>query len=231
MAALAANRLILGVSLFIEAAWAAEKSAEPKTTQHTETRTTVTQEEVREGGTLKSEIIGLKPQAGIITFRDDLNDRNTRFVVGMTIDANLLGSLKLKSGKPYLGPSTGAIFSHIGASQSNFFGFDAPRGLDSGSNILLLPLNLKAGWTFGENFRIAAHGGANIIYTNATQSVRIGPTGASATQEDWSSRANIGGDLEVGLGRHVGLMFRPDWTFVSDNPIFTATAAVVFPLS
>ena len=73
--------------------------------------------------------------------------------------------------------------------------------------------------------------GVNVFYENVAVTVPTA-TGTSTTRNShWSGVPNLGADLEFGAGKSVGILFRPDWTFASDDTFFTGTVGVDFPLS
>jgi hypothetical protein len=199
------------------------QSAGTASDEATVERTVVTERQPERGG-LRDEVVGIKPQFGVLTVNDE-----TRGAAGLTVDVNLLRDAQTAPGRPYFGPSVGAIYSHLGYPGSDFFGLDSPIG-DRGTHLLMLPVNLKAGYTFGNSIRLAAHGGASVMYANTGQSASLGPVTVSADSSSWNVDPNVGADVELGLGRHVALQLRPDWTF-SDNTVFTGTLGIAFPIS
>jgi hypothetical protein len=187
-------------------------------------RTVVTERDMNQGG-LRNEAVGIKPQFGVLSLNDE-----TRGVVGLSLDINVLRKTGNEHGRPYLGPSFGVLYSHLGFPGSDFFGLNGPAGQDRGTHLLILPLNLKVGYTFSDAIRLAMHGGANVLYSNTSAGTSLGPVSLSVSDSSWSTHPNLGADLELGIGRNVSLLLRPDWTF-SDNTLFTGTLGIAFPIS
>jgi hypothetical protein len=183
-------------------------------------------------GYLSNELVGIKPQVGMVGFRDPFQNENVaRAALGFTLDMNIARAATDDPAysRVFVGPSTGFIYSHLGDPTSSFFGTsaDAPVG-NAGSNMFQIPVNLKLGYTFGDRFRLAGHGGGNVIFRSLASSIDIGGTGAT---DVWTFYPNAGLDLEYGLAKNVALMLRPDWTFIPNGDgIFTATLALAFPL-
>jgi hypothetical protein len=192
-------------------------------------RTTITERRAPEGG-LREEAVGIKPQFGFLTVEDAFGETNTRGVVGMTIDANLLKRARTEGGKPFLGPSFGVLYSHLGRPGADFFGNNAPSGTGRGTHLILLPLNLKAGYTFSDAIRLAVHGGMTALYTNTSSEDGVA-VGLDPSTDSWSTRGNLGLDVELGIGRNVSLLLRPDWTFGELSTVFSGTLGLGFPIS
>lgn len=191
-------------------------------------RTVIREKEVKRGG-LDDQVVGITPQAGILSLNDNAGDGNVRAVGGITIDGNLFAGLPTRQVKPFLGPQVGVFYSHIGQPGANFFGLDSPGG-DQGADLVLFPLNLKAGITVGESIRMAVHGGVNINYQHFARRDQDGE-GTEFRNQDWDANTNLGGDLEFGLGKDVSLLLRPDWTFRPGADVFSATLGIGFPIS
>jgi hypothetical protein len=186
--------------------------------------TTATESDVSDSY-LRSEVVGIRPQAGALFFENALTgNTDSRFLGGLTLDVNVL------RGSPvYLGPSTGFLFSHVGPVDANFFGTDSPTAGDSGGNIFIVPANLKLGYNIGDRFRVAAHGGANLVYRSIANALNIGGT-LLGSESDTTFYPNAGLDLEWGLGQNIALTLRPDWTFTTGPDMATATLALAIPI-
>jgi hypothetical protein len=189
-------------------------------------QTVITEKRPSEGG-LRNEAVGIKPQFGILSMDDADDEGHARGVAGVTVDINGLRRLDDSSGRPFLGPSVGVLYSHLGTSTADFFGTNSDDGRESGTHLLLIPFNLKAGYTFRDIFRPSIHAGATLIYNNE----RDQPTGIEPADSSTNVRANIGLDFEFGIGKSVALLIRPDWVFAPRSSIFTGTLGLVFPLS
>lgn len=202
-----------------------------------QSRTEVTQEVVEKGG-LDDQVVGITAQAGFVNLDDDSGAGNTRAVGGLSVDGNFLAGVDTKNGKPFLGPSVGVFYSHLGQPGGNLFGINSPAG-DEGAHLLMLPLNLKVGYTFSDVVRLGVHGGVSISYLNSARqatTVTATPTTVTTTtgtfrDDDWDTNTNVGGDVEIGLGQDVFMLIRPDWTFRNTGDAFTGTLGIGFPLS
>lgn len=201
-----------------------ESPAPPPQTNYEQT--IITEKQPSEGG-LRDEAVGINPQFGVLSLDNSLNESQTRGVAGLIIDINGLRRVGTESGRPFLGPSLGVLYSHLGTATSDFFGTNSNDGRDNGTHLLLIPFNLKAGYTIRDVFRPSIHGGGTLIYNNLPSLA----TGIQVSDSSTTFRANVGMDFEFGIGKSVALMLRPDWVFTSDNTIFVGTLGVVFPLS
>lgn len=196
-------------------------------------RSVTTEEEtiVEEKDGLDDQIVGITLQAGMINVEDAGGDSNTRGVAGLSVDGNFLAGVPTRTGKPFFGPSIGVFYSHLGQPGANFFGLNSPGG-DEGADLLFIPLNLKAGYTFSDVVRLSAHGGVSIDYINSARRVGVGGvTVATFRDDDWDTNPNVGADVEIGLGQDVLFLIRPDWTFREAGTAFTGTLGIGFPLS
>lgn len=191
--------------------------------------TTATADEATRG-LIKKEKVAIRPQAGVIVFEEgQTSDTSSRFAAGLTVDMNALSTF-LGESTWYLGPSSGLIYSHVGADGSNFFGTDANNPASAaGANFFYIPLNLKAGYNIGDRFRVAVHGGGNLTYRSVGNSMNLGD--ATAVQNStWRTYPNAGIDLESNLGQNIALTLRPDVMFTPGAEVFSGTLAVAIPL-
>jgi len=184
-------------------------------------RTERTEAEVYKGP-LQREIVGIKPQAGLMVFKDSSGNTDSRLAAALVVEMNAVntfykGDRGLKNW--YLGPSTGVIYSHLGDPTSNFFGTNASGSVgQAGSNFLIVPLNLKVGYLFPDsNFRLSVRGGGNFTYRSVADAMNFGPTTAGPGSR-WRMYPNIGADIELGA-----LMIRPDFTLTPGDQVFTGT--------
>lgn len=183
-------------------------------------RTVITEKQLKEEGGLDDQVAAFIPQAGFLSLGDLEGDDQVRAVGGLTVEGNLLADVKTEAWKPYLGPTVGVFYSHLGRPGANFFGLNSPSG-DAGADMVLIPLNIKGGFTWDDRARIAFHAGVNVNYQNSR---RDDPeTDVFFADRDWSANTNVGLDFEFGLGDDALLLFRPDWTFRSGQDVFTAT--------
>jgi hypothetical protein len=185
-------------------------------------RTERTEEEVTNRG-IQKEVVGIKPQAGVMVFNDALDQTDSRAAGAIIVEMNALTSFFKNSPVArnwYLGPSTGVIYSHLGEPSSNFFGSDAggTRIGQGGSNYLMVPLDLKIGYLFPEsNFRVSLRGGGNFTYRSVADAMNFGATTAGPGSR-WRMYPNVGADFELGQ-----FVIRPDLTITPGNEVFTGT--------
>jgi hypothetical protein len=207
-------------------------SAEPGYTTDNTGVSTATKEEVTKGG-IADEVVGFKPQAGVINFRDPTATIQNRGVIGFTAEHNMAAAIADMTGNAnlktlYLGPETGLFYSHIGGPNANFVG--AGTNEVAGANMLMIPLDLKLGASLGPT-RLALHGGGNIFYRSITQAVALGKNAdTSNLSSSWSILPNIGADFEIGKTNAVAFIARPDLTFGGSNRLWAGTVGVSIPL-
>jgi hypothetical protein len=171
---------------------------------------------------LEREVVGIKPQAGVMVFNDALDQTDSRAAGAIIVEMNALTSFFKDSPIAkswYLGPSTGVVYSHLGDPNSNFFGADASNRLgQAGSNYVMIPLNLKVGYLFPDsNFRLSVRGGGNFTYRSVADAINFGPSTAGPGSR-WRMYPNVGADFELGQ-----LVIRPDLTLTPGNDVFTGT--------
>jgi hypothetical protein len=191
----------------------------------TSMRTTRESRDVTEGY-LREEGVSIKPMVGVIAFTDQFRNETSRLVGGLSIDANVARWFSDSYSDLYIGPSLGAIYSHLGEPTSNFVGTDPDAGVgQAGANLLILPANLKLGYNVGDSFRLSAHGGGNVLYRSVASSMFL-DNDSVGTGTDWSIFPNVGGDVEIGFGKNVALSLRPDWTITPGDEFFTGTVGL-----
>lgn len=175
-----------------------------------------------------SEMVGIRPQVGLLAFDDPSGDNTSRFAAGLTVDMNATRFFTdQEMSNFYVGPSTGLIYSHLGDPGSNFFGTDSDRNTigAAGANLLLIPVNAKVGIGFGKIARVSVHGGGNVTYRSAQSSLQLDDNRTASTESDWGMYPNVGADLELGL-----FTIRPDWTITPGDDIYAATIGFSLPL-
>jgi hypothetical protein len=176
-------------------------------------------------GYLRNEVVGIKPEVGTIVFNDPSTGVvDSRAAVGLDASWNVAGSFLPSSQRNFfIGPNTGVLFSHLGYGTSNFFGTNNQiQAGDPGANIVLIPADLKVGYTFGDNFRLSAHGGGNVLYRSVASSLYLGDS-SSVPGSVWRLFPNAGADLEFGMGSQIAVLIRPDVTFTPGNALFAGT--------
>ena len=209
--------LVLGTASAVSpSVFAAEDEGIAAVTERTEAEVT--------RGYLQKEIVGIKPQAGLVVFKNSDGNTDSRAAMGLILEMNAVttfykGNKELKNW--YIGPSTGLIFSHLGNPSSNFFGTDpaGARSIQSGSNFLIVPLNLKVGYNWPDSeFRFSMRAGGNFTYRTVAESLNFGPATSVGTNSVWRMYPNVGADIEVGR-----LTIRPDLTLTPEDELFSGT--------
>ena len=217
---------VISSSALVSSSQAAEQASSPPAAG----TTTVGKKKEILKGYLKDEIVGVRPQLGLIAFKDSADQDTSRFAVGFTVDMNVAKAVDSNINDFYIGPQTGILYSHLGDPKSDFFGGnpDVSRG-EGGSNFVMIPLNIKAGYTFNDNFRLSAHAGGNVTYRSIGGSLRFAD--ARETGKDlWTAFPNVGADVEFGIGKNVAVGFRPDWTITPGDDVFSGMLTVGFTI-
>lgn len=172
-------------------------------------------------GYLRNEVVGIKPEVGVLAFKDQFGSNTSRGAVGLDIDYNVTKSFISGPTNFYIGPQTGLIYSHQGSLSSNFLGTNPDATVtDPGANVFIIPANLKVGYNFSDALRIAAHGGGNVVYRSIASSLNLGESSAQSGSA-WKLFPNVGADVELGLAKNVALLLRPDWTISPQDTFFT----------
>lgn len=168
---------------------------------------------------LKNEAVGLKPQIGVMSFDNVVTgESEVRGAAGATLDFNMTGLVRDEPSPLFVGLSTGALYSRVGAPGADFFG---SGGVGDAASLILIPANAKIGWNVSDGFRLGVHGGGNVIYRSNASTVALGTT--TGTGSDWSVFPNAGADFEFGIGRNTALILRPDVTFTSGDELLSGT--------
>lgn len=167
-------------------------------------------------GLLTDQTFAIMPQVGAFAFKDANGSTGTRGAIGLAFDFNLAHLNPIGPHRLYAGISTGALYSHVGGPDANFFGDNStlPSGTAS-ANIVIIPANLKIGYDISDRVRIAAHGGANAVYNSQPGQVQL------SNSNLWNLFPNVGGDLDIGFAQNVVLGIRPDVTFTPQSDFFT----------
>lgn len=184
-------------------------------------RTERAEEEVAKGP-LEREVVGIKPQLGVMIFNDALDKTDSRVAAALIVEMNAMTTFFKDSQAAkrwYLGPSTGVVYSHLGDPSSNFFGADSSNRIgQAGSNFLMVPVDLKLGYMVPDsNFRLSIRAGGNITYRSVADAMNLGSSTAGAGSR-WRIYPNVGADIELG-----SLTIRPDLTITPGNEVFTGT--------
>ncbi|MGZ3688200.1 MAG: hypothetical protein ACXVBW_07860 [Bdellovibrionota bacterium] len=189
--------------------------------------TQASQETVGAKGYMK-DAASINPQVGVVGYQDpNTGSSNARAVYGLTADINVMPMISQDLGNIFVGPTLGALYSHLGDPGGGFFGsttgsVNAGQG---GANLLILPLDLKVGYAVTDWFRASAHGGGNFIYRSVVGSLALG-NDQTASSSNWNIYPNVGADFEFALGKNVALGIRPDFTLTPVNDIYTGTLSL-----
>lgn len=188
-------------------------------------------------GSLNNEKFAVTPELGAFSYATQLNGTQSRGMIGFGLDMNAVTTFVPPEKRNdiwsniYIGPQTGFFYAHTGSATSNFWGTN-PTVADNYASgyLMLLPLDLKAGFSFADNFRISVHGGGNILYQSVGGTINFtrGTTviGTTAAATNWNIYPNVGGDIECGLGKNVSLLIRPDVTLAPGASPFMGMVGV-----
>lgn len=174
---------------------------------------------------LGTERFGTKIHLGAVNYDNLSGGSESRWMAGLLFEWNWASTFNPNRSRWYFGPVTGAMYSFTGGPDASFWGSG-----DGNGNLLIIPTDLKIGYAFSDYFRFAVHGGGNVIYRSRASTISLGSNPLEVSGDEWDYFPNIGGDIEIGLGKSVALMLRPDLTFTSGDDIFTGTIALAFPM-
>ena len=178
--------------------------------------------------TMKTQVWGLTPQIGQVSYNDPTGTYSSRATIGLGFDLNI-ATLAYPTGDKntdnradnfYYGINTGVLYSHTGYADSNFFG--TSNSSSTGSNLVMIPADVKIGYNLTDSFRLTAQGGGNIIYRSAANSIDMGD-GSASPDSLWKIYPNVGISAELQVGKNVSLIAHPDMTFTNGNNLFVAT--------
>ncbi|MGK5088379.1 hypothetical protein WDW86_12540 [Bdellovibrionota bacterium FG-2] len=177
-------------------------------------------------GLLREETYSLKPEAGAIAFTDASGQKTSRFALGIVGEMNLLPLVDKTVHAWYVGPSTGFVYPHMGDTDANFVGGNSinPTGRAS-ANLVIVPTDVKVGYAFTEYLRVSVRGGGNLIYRSVPSSLALG-SGSDTSGTLWKYFPNVGGDLDIAIGKNIALNLRPDVTITPGNSLFTGTVGL-----
>ena len=188
-----------------------------------------TQMEVKGGGsekTLREQSWGLSAQMGAVAYTDNQGDATSRIAFGAAFDWNLNPLIREDAPtNQYLGLATGLLYSHPGASDSNFLGGSESSG--NNSDFLFIPLDAKIGYDFTDSFRLSVRGGGNLIYRSNPSVSNIG-AGTGDAGGLWKLYPNIGLDADIQLSENFSLTVRPDITLTPGNDLYVATIGATY---
>lgn len=170
---------------------------------------------------LVAQELAIRAVGGGISFTDLQGNVTSRAAAGLALDVDLAWWAPPGSRSYSIELATGGIFSHLGSTSSNFLGQE-PAALitNPGSNLMLIPADLKIGWNVRDHVRISAHAGANIVYCSASSSIDLGPSSATSGAS-WAIFPDLGADLELGAGGRFSILLRPDLTMTAGTSVFS----------
>jgi len=182
---------------------------------------------------LRDEVLGISPQVGVIGYADLNGLYTSRMAEGLNLNFNVIPLVSQDAKDYYAGISTGIFYAHLGSHSSNFFGAnaDASDFTSSGSNLAVIPVDLKIGYNVSDSLRLSAHGGGNLTYRSVASTADFGTATSGNDQEAWRIFPNAGADLEWTVAKDVTLTARPDFTGTEGRVLYMTTVGIVAPLS
>jgi hypothetical protein len=172
----------------------------------------------------QAELLGIKPTAGFVVYTDSNLRKAARGSIGIQADLNLSSPLGLNFENWFAGLQTGFSYSHLGNATANFVGADSDVEYgNAGSNLVLIPANLKVGYQVTSWFRTSVHGGATVLYRSIPSAMIL-----DQTSENWRALPNIGADLEFVVGKDVAIGVRPDFAKPASDWIISTTASLAY---
>ena len=182
---------------------------------------------------LRDEVLGISPQVGAVGYSDLNGNYTSRMAYGVNLNFNVVPLAFENAKDVYLGVSSGVYYAHMGANTSNFVGADANPGdfSSTGANLLVIPVDLKAGYNLQDNLRLAAHGGGNLTYRSVGNSADFGPNTSGTDGEVWRIYPNAGAEVEWTVAKDLTLTARPDFTFTPGQVLYMTTVGISAPLA
>ncbi len=176
--------------------------------------------------------LNVAARIGNFNFQDRNANHTNRILEGFTFNWNA-SQLTSNIANSIFGLESGILFSHNGATGSNFWGTNSgSMAGDIGSNVFLIPMHIVAGYKFTDRFSLAALGGANLLYRSVSSSMLLGrgsdSNGLSSSTEFFPS---LGLNAGYELSKSFGLALRGDAIFAPSSPLYTATLGATFPLA
>jgi hypothetical protein len=190
---------------------------------------------VHEGKTLfsdslKDEVVGISPQVGMVSYADSSGAYRSRAAAGLLADFNAIPLVAPELKDYFAGVTLGGFYSHTGSNASNFFG-SVSDDASGGSNLVVLPMDVKLGYNVTDKLRVSVHGGGNLTYRSVAEAASFG-SNSTGTSNAWSFLPNTGADIEVALTNQISVAARPDVSFApGGTSLFMGTLGVVAPLA
>lgn len=176
---------------------------------------------------LMDERASVKAMVGAISYADPSGTTTARNALGIDGEINLAGFWSADSVKMYyLGVSSGMYYSHLGTTGSNFWGTSGGFTSSQGSNLVLVPVDIKLGIHLAEIVRLSLYGGGNVMYRSVKSTFQTGGDSLGVANSDWSFYPNVGISAEVAVAQGVDLIARPDVTITPGVAVFDGTVGV-----
>ncbi len=173
-------------------------------------------------------ILNISP--GLIDFENLEGNGETRFLTSAIVDWNLSKTMAAVQTPITYGLESGLLFSHLGASGSNFFGAADEVTTTGGGNLFIIPLNLWGGYNWNERGFVGLHTGADLYLQSNAASMSLG-----RTDEDGGGAANflpnVGAKVGYTVGQNVAITLRTNWSFAPADTIFVGVIGATIPLS
>lgn len=169
----------------------------------------------------------VSPRAGIFGFADGTNNYTSRLLSGFDLNLNLMPFMRTAN----VGIGSGLMYSHTGATGSNFFGANSAGGDNAGANTFLIPIHAFANARMGEKVVGGIQLGTTAVYRSISSSMALGRTvdtsGASSTEFFPSLGLNVGWEVN----KSVAVALRGDYIITPGSDLFTATLGATFPIA
>ena len=188
-------------------------------------RQSVVKDETVKSKTIGEDIIGIIPQLGMVGYTASDDAYKARAATGFGLDVNIVPMVS-EMHDVYAGISTGALYSHLGSANANFFGSESTTGGGTaGANAVIVPADLKLGYNFNDRLRASIRGGGNVVYRSMANAMKLDSQRAG-NDSVWSINPNVGADLEWQVSRFLNVIARPDLTIVAGNTLFMGTVGL-----
>lgn len=160
-------------------------------------------------GYLKDETLSLRPELGVVAYKDSSYNETSRVAEGIGIEWNAIHALRIDPSW-YVGISSGTIYSNLGD-----------------SHLLFIPVNMKEGYNFTDHFRLSVHGGGNVIYRSVAGAINLSTGGdLGRTDSVWRIYPNLGADLDIAFAKNLSMFIRPDFTLAPSGSIFVGAVGL-----
>ncbi len=171
--------------------------------------------------------VEVTPRVGAIGFENSNNVYDSRIAEGIDLGWNLGGMVP--EVRPFvLGITSGVLFSHIGAADSNFLGMNSVSN-NTGTNAFVVPLEATFGYKFTDSTMASLLLGASGIYRSDNTQMLLGRAdGTGGSSFDVFPTAGLALGLDL---KSVGVTVRGDYIPTPIQDSFTATIGLTIPLA